>query len=441
VAGNPENLVPEQIIYIDSRKALPRVSAIALIVLSLVWSVFLVRWYLGNTLAEYFNPDANGAEMARLAVSLAPNDPLTRWRLGDFTEKRLPPDQIAEAVSEYEKAASLSPNDYRFWMAFGRALEQAGDNTRAEKALRRAVELAPSYSYPRWYLGNLLLRSQRYQEAFAELQRASEADPDLRPQLFNLAWEVYKDDAESLKTAAGSTATARAQFSQYVIGRGRVEDGLKLWSALADAEKRSNLATAHAIIANLVGSFRYHQALAVWNDIAPEQTSRATIGEILDGGFETGMAHGPNSIFGWQVQSQRQAQIGIDPNQAHTGNRSLRIVFQVRSNLEPLNLSQLIPVAPNTEYVFECYLKTQKLESAGPPVLTIVNPVDGGTLASSPSAPTGDNDWQRVELSFKTGPTSEAITLKIGRGSCGDNTVCPMFGTIWYDDFYLKPRS
>jgi hypothetical protein len=73
--------------------------------------------------------------------------------------------------------------------------------------------------------------------------------------------------------------------------------------------------------------------------------------------------------------------------------------------------------------------------------LTIVNPVDGGTLASSPSAPTGDNDWQRVELSFKTGPTSEAITLKIGRGSCGDNTVCPMFGTIWYDDFYLKPRS
>lgn len=430
-----------ELIKIDSRQLLVRLLAILTLAVALVWAVFVVRWYLGNTLAEFFNPEDGGAETAQLAVSFAPNDPLTHWRLADFTEKRLPPDKIAEAVREYEKAVSLSPNDYRFWMAYGRALEQSGDIEKGEKALRRAVELAPSYSYPRWYLGNLLLRSARYQEAFAELQRASEADPELRPQLFNLAWEIFKDDTEALKTAAGNTAVARAQFSSYLVGRDRVEDGLRLWSTLSENEKRSNQATAQAMITTLMNAYKFHQAASVWNDVAPDENYRAVVGQILDGGFESGVSHGPNAVFGWRVQSQQQTQIGLDPNTAHGGNRSLRIVLQVRTNLDSLNVSQLVPVEANTQYTLECYLKTSKLESVATPVLAILDAVSGSTITASEAAPTGDNDWQRVALTFRTGETTQAVNLRINRASCGENAVCPVFGTIWYDDFNLKAGS
>jgi hypothetical protein len=27
------------------------------------------------------------------------------------------------------------------------------------------------------------------------------------------------------------------------------------------------------------------------------------------------------------------------------------------------------------------------------------------------------------------------------RNSCPDSPVCPIFGTVWYDDFDLKPRK
>ncbi len=57
-------------------------------------------------------------------------------------------------------------------MEFGAALEQAGDFEKAEKALREAVKLAPSYAYPRWYLGNLLVRTDRYD---GRLCRAADA--------------------------------------------------------------------------------------------------------------------------------------------------------------------------------------------------------------------------------------------------------------------------
>ena len=113
---------------------------------------------IGNTLAEYFNPTENNLDIAQMAVSMAPDDPLTHWRIAQVSQKVLPLDQQAQAIAEYEKAVSLSPNDYRFWMSLGTAYEQAGDPAKAEHALRRAVALAPSYAYPHWYLGNLLLQ-------------------------------------------------------------------------------------------------------------------------------------------------------------------------------------------------------------------------------------------------------------------------------------------
>ena len=411
------------------------------VLLALFASWFVVRWYLGNTIAEYFHPEDHRLEIAQMAVGLAPSDPLPHWRLGNLAQTELPPDQITLVITEYEKAVSLSPNDYRLWMDFGSALEQAGDFDKAEKALREAVKLAPSYAYPRWLLGNLLLRTDRYPEGFAELQRASEANGEFQSQLFNLAGQLYKNDFDSLKNSVGDLPEMRAAFSKYLIERGRFDEGLRLWNSLTELDKRESRPAADSIIGSLVGNQHYHEAMEIWNEVAPGPAYHAELGHILDKGFEDNLAHGPGAVFGWQVQSNPQVQIGIDAGQGHTGSRSLRVYFQVRTHIDTINISQLVPVKPNTEYEFECYLKTERLESAETPVVVIANAADESWLAGSPTAPTGNNDWQRVSLTFKTGAKTEAIKVKMLRNSCPDSPVCPIFGTIWYDDFDLKSRK
>ena len=211
-----------------------KVVATLVVLLALFSSWFVVRWYLGNTIAEYFHPEDHRLETAQMAVSLAPNDPLPHWRLGNLAQKELPPDQISLVISEYEKAVSLSPSDYRLWMEYGVALEQAGDFDKAEKALRESLKLAPSYAYPHWYFGNLLIRTDRYPEGFAELRRASEANGQFQPQLFNLAWQLNKDDFNSLSAAVGDSPSVRAMFAKYLIERGRYDEGLRLWDQLTD---------------------------------------------------------------------------------------------------------------------------------------------------------------------------------------------------------------
>jgi len=135
-------------------------------------------------------------------------------------------------------------------------------------------------------------------------------------------------------------------------------------------------------------------------------------------------------------------QIGIDPDKSNGGARSLRVVFQVRSNLEGLNIGQLVPVEPNSEYDLEYYFMTEKLESGSAPMVQVLDPATGGLLVSSPQAPSGTSEWTRVNLSFKTDAKTEAVSLRVVRLNCSDdeNPICPIFGSIWYDDFSFKRR-
>jgi len=433
--------MPAQVSQFDATRPFTRACMLLAVILALLGSWFAVRWYIGNTLAEYHNPQVHGIDMGRRAVAWTPQNPMAHWRLGEIAERKLPPDQLAQVVNEYERAASLSPNDYRYWVPLGTALEQVGDVERGEKALRRATELAPSYAFPRWHLGNLLLRSGRYSEGFEELRRASEADPALRSHLLNLAWEVYKEDLESLAAAVGSSPEARAELAAYLTRRHKFEDGILLWQGLSQLEKRANRDQGEAIVSVLISANRFHQAAEIANDLVPGPTYHASVGKIVDGGFEDNLVSEEGSVFGWQVKSQQQASVSIDSNRGHGSNRGLRIIFQVRSRLDSINVGQLVLVKPNTQYEFECYVKTDKLQSGATPQIEIVDAPTGTAIATSPPAANGTTDWQRVAVNFKVGAKTEAVVLRVIRGSCGEESICPIFGTVWYDDFSFKPRG
>ena len=336
--------MPQELIQIDASKRVIRIGFILIIAVAMVWTYYAFRWYFGNTMAEYFNTGENNLQLAQIANTLAPNDPITNWRLGQVSQKRLPLDQSAPALAAYEKAVSLSPNDYRFWMSLGVAREQAGEGDLAEQALRRAIALAPSYAYPRWHLGNLLLRRGRYDEAFTELRTAGESNPEeLLPQFFNLMSQVYESDVESLKRSVGPSAETRAQFALYLLTQQKRDEGLGIWATLNADQKKANKAIGDSIVSTLVNNRHFHDALEVWNELAPTPAYRAEEGRITDGSFEELISYGPEVVFGWQVKTVPNLQIGIDPNVGHSGQRSLRILFQVRTQLNAINVSQLIP--------------------------------------------------------------------------------------------------
>ena len=133
--------MPQEVTHFSLRSVPLRILLILILVAAGVWSYFAVRWYIGNTLAEYFSPTESNLRTAEMAESMAPDDPLTHWRIGQVSQKTLPLDQLGPAIAEYEKAVSLSPHEYRFWMSLGTAHEQSGDPVKAELALATTKRL------------------------------------------------------------------------------------------------------------------------------------------------------------------------------------------------------------------------------------------------------------------------------------------------------------
>lgn len=425
----------DHIINVDMRGLWRRALLIVVCFVTLAGVWFTGRWHLGNLMAS---PEAMpDLEMARGAARFAPDDPQPQFAMAVLSRRSLMPDDFAESVRYHERAVSLSPNNYLLWMSLGQAREQAGDRAGGEQALRRAAELAPAYALPRWHLGNLLLRANRMDEAFTELRRAADANPTLRPQVFNMAWQVYRGDTGRIIATVATSAPARAQLIENLINRNRLDEALRLWSNLSATEKAEQQVVGERLARTLYENKRFHLMMRVQREMGRADAQRAAIGNLLNGGFEEQVATAGNSLFDWQITRTPQAQIHLDPRWRHGGEHSLRIVFNAPTAFELRFASQLILVEPQRRYRLQHYVRTEELLSISTPLTEVLDAATDHILASSTPLPNGTNEWQSVTLEFTTPAGIEAVRVRLGRASCTD-AICPIFGKVWYDDFNFE---
>ena len=406
-----------------------------LVVVGAAWCS--TRWFVGDTVAEYApTAEEGGIDMARLAVRWAPDDPLTHWRLASLEGTAFTADNLAAAVTECRAAVEAAPYDYRYWVEYGRALEANGDPNNAEKALHRAIELAPAYSEPRWYYGNLLLRQGKTDEAFQQMTVAAAADEKIRQQVFYLASQVFEGDIDKIIKAV-SSPTVRLQFVVYLISQGKFDEAARVLRSVSESDRRAQSDLAKQIVTSLVDRKQYHAALAIEREIADDPGDLPEPEKVWNGGFEDAITPKEQIPFHWVYLTSGLAQVATD-TRAYSGKASLRIIFKAPNRLDSLNITQTIIVEPNTQYRLQFYQRTENLLTAGPPVVVVVDPMGGSSLASSPPVVTGTHEWQLTTLDFKT-KQADGIQIGIYRNNCGqDQSLCPIFGTIWYDDFVLQ---
>jgi len=422
----------DQLIEIDVRAAWRRLLPLAAAALALFCAWHGLRWAAGSTLAEY-TQDAGTAEAA---ARLAPGDPHSHLRLARLRRVSFLPEEMPKALAAYERAAALAPHNYQIWMELGRARATSGDEEGGLGALRRAAELAPHYAQPRWLLGNALLRAGRGEEAFAELRLAGDADPTLRPQVFNLAWQLYGGNMARVLDSVGRTPAARAQLLVMLVGRGKMDEAQAVWSGLSAEDRRRERAAGEQLANALAGLKQYRRAAQVLGEAGAPPTGA---GQLANGGFESEVATAGKELFGWQVWPAPQGagvQVAVDARNARSGSRSLRVSFNSSGPVDA-NVSQLIPVEPGGRYRLGFYVRAEELKTAAGLQVLAAEAASGAALARSEPAPVGSADWRQVTFEFAAGPTTDGVVVRLAREACPEG-VCPIYGKIWYDDFSLE---
>ena len=425
----------ERLIILESKTAKARLLLIGAILVAVLFAWFSIRWQLGSMMAELTPPSRpNADQVSRLVQNLAPGDPQGVWLAASVEKENFSPESVDRSMKMFEDLVRLSPNDFRYWIELGRAYEQAEVPDKAELAFRRAVELAPSYTFPHWQFGNFYLRQNRSEEAFAELRKTTERSHVYREQVFSLAWDYFDKDPAQVEALAADTPDVRATLALFYAARGSADNALRVWNTLTEDQKAVNIDTAKRIARGLFEKQRFRESLAfsVQTKVDPD----AQIGAITNGGFEKPLGSAGDNIFGWQIyRSDAKLDILPDSNVRVEGAKSLRLAFRGYIKPELHNAVQFIAVEPGARYRLSFMVRTDNLRSGGPPLVQIITGKDNvGIGSSEPFAP-GSADWKQVTIDFTAPSDFDGVHIRTGRAGCGEE--CPISGTIWYDDFRL----
>lgn len=426
-----------QIEFLDARSTLVKVGLIAMILVAVVFGWFAIRWQIGNMLAEMTIPgEPNAKQIGQLAQNLASGDPLATWLAASTEKDVFTPEKIESSLEKFEDTVRLAPNDYRWWVELGRAREQSSMSESAESAYLRAVELAPTYTYPHWQLGNFYLRQNRSEEAFAELKKAAQNNLRFRQQVYSIAWDFYDKDKNRIEAIAGEFSDAKVGLAQFYAARQMPEDSLRIWNTLTPEEKQQNESVAKLVAQILWNEQKYRSAVEFVRETGLEPSAKGET--IQNGSFEDAVGKPEETYFGWKISNEEKLGVQLDAAQKHDGRRSLKVRFSGYSVPQIGNILQIVSVAPKTNYRLSFWLKTEDLKSAGPPVLQILDSKESRLIADSKPFPTGTNEWQEIKIDFTTPDNAEGIFVRTGRAYCGDS--CPIVGSFWYDDFKLEKR-
>jgi tetratricopeptide (TPR) repeat protein len=409
---------------------------------ALSWMV--ARTAVGDSVMTFVERNPNLSSQARLegadaAVSSAGRDPLMHLGRGGVylaaANEEQNEAQLATALAELRTAAAMTPEDYRAWMALGRALDRGGATAEAKAALERAVSLAPRHFDPRWTLANHLLRAGERDAAFDEFRQALAARPAALPLVFDYAWDAFQGDGRALAAAIAPASESKAQLIALLVARNKFADAVAVWRA---TPQRSE-ADVQQVSSALFNTKQMAAAYEVWSSVPNSDRPLPDADSLLaNGDFEKPLTLNSTVPFlTWIIQPIGGIKASPDRKEPRSGRQSLLLSFAVGGNIPFTAVSQTVPAKSATSYLLSYAVRTEELKSLSMPFIEVVDAADATRFRAAAPLSSGTKDWKPQEINFTTDAKTEAVTVRIQRQPCIE-APCPVNGRAWFDVFKLK---
>ncbi len=395
--------------------------------------VMVLRWCVADSAAMR----VEDKEIAKLAAVWAPDDPQTHYALAVLYEKGFLTEDAVAAAQAYERAAALSPSDYRYWLPLARAREHSGNIPGAEKALRHALALAPNYAQVHWALGNVLLREGRAEEAFAEMRRAIEGNAAFAVTASGTALQFSDEGYLAVLEKFGNTPVMKAALAGALARQKKFDESLALWNSLSEQEKNISFKENGDQLSGILLKEKKFRHLVQMHSVSGENgAARPAVGAFTNPGFETPIDIADPSPFNWQIPVGAQPAIGVDDKQNHSGGFSLVMIFAKGSGKDFRQISQLVAVDSGASYRFRVFIRSE-IKTTGALKWEIVDANSGEVLGATKDISAESSGWEELSADLKTSAQTEGVIVRLVRGGCQN---CSIEGKIWFDDLSLEKK-
>ena len=398
-------------------------AAFALAYFGLAASRFLASWYGSR-------PELSSLEQA---ARLDPGNAEYRHHLGRYYD--LVAHDQASAIGYYNEAVRLNPHSSRYWLDLASAYQVIGDTASQTASLERAIQADSMTPDVAWEAANLYLVQGENQKALREFRVVIANDPSLGDAALEFSSRLEPDVDALLRDVIPVRANAYLSFLRQLEAKQDTAGAAKVWSALIQTHEPFEPRWAYDYIRYLLEHKQVDQAVMVWQQnagrfgLSSYLPSPANL--IVNPNFSLTVL---NAGFDWQYQKQSSVTLTLDPNEFHSGRRSLMITFD-GPGISDAGIVQLVNVHPNTTYDFTAYYKNGEIEGAGGPHFTIQDMYSQSIYYESDELKDAAF-WKSVEGEFTTGPDCKLVVLHIRRLPAGS----PIRGKLWVDDFHLTRK-
>lgn len=388
-------------------------------------------------------------EGMRLAVRWNPQSASYRAGLADALESSTLEVDLREAVSLNEQATRLEPQGAQYWARLGAAYEADGRPADAARSYRTAVELFPRSPQMNWLLGNFLLRQDDTARALTAFRHVVAGSPAMRRATYQTAWGATEDSAQILAAMIPSRAEVLADYLQYLVDTRRLDAAREVWRKLLDGGFPLPPGGALRYVDAVLAEQRSADAIAAWQALAVRepniyatehrpQNSQGAHGAMIEpggnrvtnGGFEFEVL---GSGLDWRIAPADGVTTRVMAENAFAGARCLELDFAGTHNVEYSHVFELVPVEPDTGYLFTARVRTRQISSDQRPRFILRDARDERLLRVETPAVPVTSDWTELRMEFRTGPATHVIDLRLVRSQSRkfDGRIS---GTLWIDD-------
>ncbi|MGH9554412.1 MAG: carbohydrate binding domain-containing protein [Terriglobales bacterium] len=369
-----------------------------------------------------------------LAAALEPGNAEHQQSLGRYSTLVLY--DLPRGRSSYEAATSLNPYKGRYWLDLALVHQLSGDVQEENRAIERALQAEPTSLNVTWEAANLYVVQGNWELALPLFRVVLQRDPTLRRQALELAVRGNREVNELLERAVPPSVPVYVDFLNLLVRRKDTAGAGAVWSRLMALGEPVAVQSALPYLNLLLAEQQGARARQAWQDlarIAPALSRYIAPGNLVsNSGFEEEML---GNGLDWRVRVEPGTQLAVDEDQAHSGNRSLRIRFEGAS-FSQANAAQLIPVQPATSYRLVAYVKSDGVAGVNGPRFQILETATGAPLLLSDEV-SGSEPWRSIRGEFTTGPQTQLVTLRVVR-------IPPLGqvrGTLWLDDVRIESTA
>src|SRR5579863_1955429 len=378
------------------------------------------------------------------AVELEPGNPETWFLLGRYWQYNIEEPDTKRAIAAYRNALSLDPHSANTWLDLAAAYESEDDAAAARDAFQQAMRVYPISAEVAWRYGNFLLRQNEIPAAFAEIRHAVSVDPKRAAEAVSRSWRLDPDINSIIENVLPPSAPIYLDAIRELDSDAAMDPALTVWDKLRGLQPPPRIVLTDVIpfTDSLVQAHRIEDAHRVWTQAVPladlNPPANDTSGSVIwDGGFETGVSGGG---FSWVfAPASLGVQSSLDAKEKHSGERSLRLIFDGRRNVDFSGICHIAFVETDASYRFSAWVHTQALTTDQGVRFRLEWTENAHSAGVETPDVHGTQPWTEISIPWTaSGDASRQVRVCVSRKP-SDDFGSRIHGSAWIDDVALTP--